>query len=59
MTTKKRKTTKRKAHKTTTNPMAMPNMDKMMGTAMSGLVAVTGLGIMGGVAGSVLGAINK
>jgi hypothetical protein len=39
--------------------MAMPNMDKMMGTAMSGLVAVTGLGIMGGVAGSVIGAINK
>ena len=58
MVTKKRKTTKRKARKTTTNPMAMPNMDKMMGTAMGGIVAVTGLGIMGGVAGSVIGAIK-
>ena len=57
MVTKKRKTTKRKARKTT-NPMAMPNMDKMMGTAMGGIVAVTGLGIMGGVAGSVIGAIK-
>jgi predicted lipid-binding transport protein (Tim44 family) len=58
MVTKKRKTTKRKARKTT-NPMAMPNMDKMMGTAMGGIVAVTGLGITAGLAGSVIGAINK
>lgn len=57
--TKKQRTkkTRRVQRKAPAPVMAVPDIGKLMETGMKGIVAVTAVGVMGGIAGSVIARI--